>query len=86
MDSRAWAAALLASLALTACHYHRSQPLPGPRSGALGMGARELPLHHRAPASELSYLQGTLEEAFSRPAAESHADCRQRYNRARLGL
>lgn len=86
MDSRACVAVLIAGLALTACHYHRSQPLPGPRSAVLGTGVHELPLHHRAPASEISYFQGTLEEAFSRPAAESHADCRQRYNPAGLGL
>ena len=86
MDSRACVAVLIASLAVCACHYHRTQPLPGPRSGTLELGVHPLPAHHREPASEISYFQGTLEEAFSRPAAESHADCRQRYNPPRLGL
>jgi len=52
------AAVVIAAIALSGCPDRRQEPVPGPRSG---IGAP----HHNAPASEISWFQGTLEEAFS---------------------
>ncbi|MBV9345407.1 MAG: hypothetical protein JOZ03_10520 [Gammaproteobacteria bacterium] len=70
---------LLASLALAACHYRKSHPVPGPRSGAPHVA-------HAPRVSEIRWFQGSLDEAFARPAGGSPPDCLQRYNRPRLGL
>jgi hypothetical protein len=53
-----------AALALSACHDKRPEPVPPPQS-AVGMAA-----HGGAASpevSEISWFQGTLDEAFARP-------------------
>jgi hypothetical protein len=79
------AAVVAAALALCGCPYHKQQPLPGPQSpatSARGAGAaahREV--QHGATgahaASEISWFQGTLEEAFARrPCPAEHPQFR----------
>ena len=85
-----------ASLALGGCPYHSA--VPGPQSSvgaALNFGAathahQQQPTHVPAPA-EINWFQGTLDEAFSRPACPyAHSQLRgsgvSRYNPRRLGL
>jgi len=88
---------ITAAIALSGCPYE--QPVPGPQSSAgaaLHFGgashARQQEAAH-APAApgEISWFQGTLEEAFSRPACpNAHSQLRgsgmSRYNPRRLGL
>jgi hypothetical protein len=71
------AAILTAAIALGGCPDKRPEPLPGPQSTALP-GSAGTPAHaaqRSAPshgASEISWFQGTLEEAFS------HRSCGER--------
>jgi hypothetical protein len=68
------AAVVTAALALCGCPYHKQQPVPGPQSSATSAKAAGAALHrevqHGASAahavSEISWFQGTLEEAFAR--------------------
>jgi hypothetical protein len=76
------AAVVTAAIALGGCPHKRPQPVPGPQSSPVQSaptsnerdddnqrtaGARS----HRA--SEISWFQGTLEEAFSRTPCERRA-------------
>jgi hypothetical protein len=63
------AAVLTAAIALGGCPDKRPEPVPGPQSAVLPSSAGA-PVHEAqrsAPhgASEISWFQGTLEEAFS---------------------
>ena len=68
------AAVVTAAIALSGCRYHRQQPLPGPQSSPTSGSAAGAALHREVQhggtsayaASEISWFQGTLEEAFSR--------------------
>lgn len=65
------AAIVIAAIALSGCPDKRPEPVPGPQSHAVrttappGMASEG---QERGPhgASEISWFQGTLEEAFSR--------------------
>jgi hypothetical protein len=79
------AAVVTAALALCGCHYHKRQPLPGPQSSATSVRAAGAALlrevQHGATsahaASEISWFQGTLEEAFARrPCPADHPQFR----------
>jgi hypothetical protein len=71
------AAILTAAIALGGCPDKRPEPVPGPQSTALpsAASARSPEAQRSAPshgASEISWFQGTLEEAFS------HRSCSER--------
>ena len=71
------AAILTAAIALGGCPDKRPEPVPGPQSTALpsAASARSPEAQRSAPshgASEISWFQGTLEEAFS------HRTCGER--------
>jgi hypothetical protein len=77
------AAVVTVAMALTGCPNRQQQPLPAPRSSAVSGIVPNTTPHTAAPASgnarqpdspdEISWFQGTLEEAFSRrPCTEDH--------------
>jgi hypothetical protein len=79
------AAVVTAAIALCGCPYHRQQPVPGPQSSATPGSALGAALHRAVPhpatsahaASEISWFQGTLEEAFARrPCPGTHTQFR----------
>ena len=79
------AAVVTAAIALCGCPYHRQQPVPGPQSSATPGSALGAALHRELPhrgtsahaASEISWFQGTLEEAFApRPCPAAHPQFR----------
>ncbi len=88
---------IAAALALSGCPYQ--QPVPGPQSSAgaalhFGGASRvrqQQPDHAAAAPGEINWFQGTLDEAFARPACPyAHSQLRgsgaSRYNPPRLGL
>ncbi len=88
---------IAAAIAVGGCPYQ--QPVPGPQSSAgatLHFGGaahprHEVPAHAPAAPGEINWFQGTLDEAFSRPACPyAHPPLRDRgasrYNPERLGL
>ena len=88
---------IAAAIALGGCPYER--PVPGPQSSAGAAlhfsGAtharQQQPAHAPAAPGEINWFQGTLDEAFARPACPfAHAQLRgsgaSRYNPPRLGL
>lgn len=79
------AAVVTAALALCGCPYHKQQPLPGPQSSATSARAAGAAPHREVQhgatgahaASEISWFQGTLEEAFARrPGPAEHPQFR----------
>jgi hypothetical protein len=65
------AVVVTATLTLTGCPNRDPQPVPAPRSSASVHRPQERPVTRSdgtsaAPAAQISYFQGTLEEAFSR--------------------
>jgi hypothetical protein len=78
------AAAVTAALALCGCHYHKQQPVPGPQSSTSAKtagAALHREMQHGASSahavSEISWFQGTLEEAFARrPCPADHPQFR----------
>ena len=69
------AAVITAAIALGGCPHKRPQPVPGPQSAPAQSAptsnerdddTRRTASTHRHLASEISWFQGTLEEAFSR--------------------
>ncbi|HSY05501.1 MAG TPA: hypothetical protein VK803_06110 [Steroidobacteraceae bacterium] len=64
------AAVVIATSALGGCHPKHPQPVPGPQSALLSAPAHARAAHNtrtrRYEVSEISWFQGTLEEAFSR--------------------
>jgi hypothetical protein len=79
------AAVVTAALALCGCRYHKQPPVPGPQSSATAAKAAGAALHrevqHGASSahavSEISWFQGTLEEAFARrPCPADHPQFR----------
>jgi hypothetical protein len=88
---------IAAAIGLSGCPYHR--PVPGPQSSAgaaLHFGGssharQQEAAHGPAAPGEITWFQGTLEEAFARPACPyAHSQLRgggaSRYNPPRLGL
>jgi hypothetical protein len=68
-------AVVAVALALSGCHDHPQQPLPGPKSpspttsgrtAASRMPAAGDAVQQRASPDEINWFQGTLEEAFTR--------------------
>jgi hypothetical protein len=80
------AAVVTAALALCGCPYHKQQqPVPGPQSPATSAKAAGAALHREVQhgpssahaVSEISWFQGTLEEAFARrPCPADHPQFR----------
>jgi hypothetical protein len=79
------ATVVTAAIALCGCRYHKQQPLPGPQSPAASGSTADAALHREMShggtgthaASEISWFQGTLEEAFSRrPRTADHPQFR----------
>jgi hypothetical protein len=62
------AAVVAAVLALGSCQYKRAQSVPGHRAAPASGGSGS---NYRG-ASEISWFQGTLEEAFSRHGCPGH--------------
>jgi hypothetical protein len=60
------AAAVIAAIALSGCPKKRPQPVPGPQSTR--EDATRTATTGRQGVTEISWFQGTLEEAFSRTA------------------
>jgi len=63
------AAVVIATIALGGCHAKRPGPVPGPQSLSAAPHARNAAHNtstRRYAVSEISWFQGTLEEAFSR--------------------
>ena len=67
------AAVVSAASALGGCHDKKPEPVPGPQSAQVAPGVTadtECPeARARRGVSEISWFQGTLEEAFSRHAS-----------------
>ena len=71
------AAVVTAAIALAGCPDKRPEPVPGPqstpgRSSPSSGDAHASKDHAAAGASEISWFQGTLEEAFSRRTCNQH--------------
>jgi hypothetical protein len=60
------AAVIIAAIALAGCPGKRPEPLPGPQSGPSSHAAGGKSAVGKRGAAEISWFQGTLEEAFSR--------------------
>jgi hypothetical protein len=65
------AAAVTAALTLTGCPNRDPEPVPPPRTSTGGQSLKVKPVTRSgtsgtAPAAEISYFQGTLDEAFTR--------------------
>ena len=60
------AAAVTAAIALGGCRDKRPQPVPGPQSAPVRADDTRPVTTHRQGVSEISWFQGTLEEAFLR--------------------
>ena len=68
-------AAVVAAIALLGCPDKRPEPVPGPQSAPAPPASGETHAsgtHGAAGASEISWFQGTLEEAFSRRTCNQH--------------
>jgi hypothetical protein len=68
------AAAVTTATVLAGCHSNKkTQPVPAPQSARLEQGAEARGVCPEAEArpgvSEINWFQGTLEEAFARPAS-----------------
>jgi hypothetical protein len=88
---------ITAAIAVSGCPYQ--QPVPGPQSsagaalhfGGAAHSRQQEPAHPATAPGEINWFQGTLDEAFSRPACPyAHPQLRgsgaSRYNPQRLGL
>lgn len=74
--------AATAALTLTGCPSRDPEPIPPPRTSSGVQSLRVRPVTHSggsgtAPAAEISYFQGTLEEAFThRPRTDDRPEFR----------